>query len=101
MSKGRRAFLRIAGAAGLAGIATPAAAFRILPADDYAGILDNACGAENAFHRKLLVEAETALGVELDGPRSEQARLALSSLTCPRCGCGVLAELMAPERVPF
>jgi hypothetical protein len=101
MSNGRRAFLRIAGAAGLAGIATPAAAFRILPAEDYAGILDNACGSENAFHRRILSDAEAALGVKLDGPQAEQARLALSSLTCPRCGCGVLAELMAPEKVPF
>jgi hypothetical protein len=108
MNGGRRAFLRAAGAAGIAGLATPAAAFRLVPAEDYAGVVRNACGAEAALHRQVLAEAERALGVALDGPRAEEARRALASLTCPNCGCGVLAELTgidpggtSGDRAPF
>lgn len=108
MRHGRRAFIRIAGAAGIAGLATPAAAFRLVPAEDYAGVARNACGTEAALHRQVLAEAERTLGVALDGPRAEEARRALASLTCPSCGCSVLAELTGIEpggtpgdRAPF
>lgn len=76
-----------------------------MPAEDYAGIARNACGAEEALHRQVPAEAERALGAPLDGPRAEEARRALASLTCPNCGCAVLAELTGidpgADRAPF
>ena len=92
---GRRHFLRLAAgvAAGTAGLAAgPAGAFRIVPSEDYAKIVENACGASTA-HAKILADAEKSLGVKLGEPG---AAAILAQVRCPICGCPVMPSV-APD----
>src|SRR5437868_2677538 len=92
-ASGRRHFLRLAAgvAAGTAGLAAGRAdAFQIMPAEDYAKIVENACGAGNAVHARLLADAEKSLGVKPGDPGADAL---LSQVRCPYCGCPVLPDV--------
>lgn len=87
----RRDVLRLSGAlsafaAGLA-VAGPAAAFQLLPAEDYAGVIEDSCGAANKLHRAMVTEVERQLGISLD---DAQARQVIAAVQCPNCGCSIL-----------
>lgn len=87
----RRHILRALGAAIAGGAAAtlsgPAAAFRVIPADDMKGVLDEGCGA-TAYHRRLIDEAVQASGVTLS---DEQRTALLAQLSCPTCRCPLAA----------
>ncbi|UEM22623.1 hypothetical protein JL100_007705 [Skermanella mucosa] len=100
----RRDVLRLSGAlstfaAGLA-IAGPAGAFQLLPAEDYAGVIEDSCGAANRLHRAMVTEVERQLGVSLD---DAQARRMIEAIQCPNCGCSILKGFAeaAPGDAPF
>lgn len=78
-----------AAGSGVALAARPAQAFRVLPGDDYARVIESSCGA-TAEHRRLLDEASRALGVQLS---DQQSASVLAQLKCPYCGCPLVATL--------
>ena len=86
----RRSLLRWLGLGALgAAAARPAAAFQLLPAQDYAAMVETSCGA-TAHHRELLERAQARLGVALDRTQMSQA---LAALRCPTCGCPLTAAI--------
>jgi len=94
--KSRRAFFRtlaataVGGAAG-ALTAGEAAAFRLLPADDYAAMLENSCVADSqANHRQILDDVKKELGIDLT---EEEAQKILAQMSCPFCGCNLQQAL--------
>mgnify|MGYP006894105037 FL=1 len=100
----RRDVLRLSGAlsafaAGLA-VAGPAGAFQLLPAEDYAGVIEDSCGAANQLHRAMVAEVERQLGVSLD---DTEARRMIEAIQCPNCGCSILKGFAeaAPVDAPF
>lgn len=93
----RRSLLRWLGLGALgAAVARPAAAFQVMPSGDYAAMVETSCGA-NAYHRRLLEEAEARLGVSLDEAQTAQA---LAALRCPTCGCPLIAAAAPAEPPP-
>ena len=60
--------------------AGPARAFRFDPAGDYAGVIEDSCGAANKVHRDMVAEVERRLGVSLS---DEQSRQLIASVQCP------------------
>jgi len=94
----RRSVLRWLGlgalGAGTAAAGRPAAALQVLPAGDYATIIEAGCGA-SAYHRQLLEKAQAALGVSLS---EDQTKQALAALTCPSCGCPLVAAAATPDQ---
>lgn len=103
VTKSRRLFLRAAALAG-AGVglaaAGPALAFRLLPADDFSGVIENACTEESQVHAKVLADIQKELGIQLS---EEEAKLVLAQLRCPSCGCSMLeaASKVAPDQSGF
>jgi len=95
----RRALLGRAAlaAAGLALAPSAALAFRLESADDYRGLVDNACGAETETHRALLAEVEQQLGMKLS---EEEAQEIIGQLSCPSCGCTLLAAYQGGLTAP-
>jgi hypothetical protein len=91
----RRQFLFGLGAfcASSVAAARPAAAFQVVPTDDYARMIDHSCGV-NSYHRQLLEEAETRLGVTLTEAQMAQA---LAALKCPICGCPLVTAEATPD----
>lgn len=86
----RRAFLRAAALMGAgAGLfaAAPASAFRLLPADDYAAMIENGCLTEKQIHEKILADVQAQLGIKLS---EEEAQKILDQMRCPFCGCNML-----------
>ncbi|WP_157619176.1 hypothetical protein [Skermanella stibiiresistens] len=98
----RRDVLRIAGgisaAVAVISIAGPASAFQYLPAEDYAGVIEDSCGASNKVHGAMVAEVERELGVTLD---DSQARQLIAAVTCPLCGCSILQGFTDAARAPF
>lgn len=93
-----RAFGALLAGATAAGMARPAAAFRVLDGKDLRAVLDEGCGA-TAYHRRVLEETAAALGTDLT---AEQRRAALASLPCPTCGCNLVqAAALADGAAPF
>ena len=93
----RRRILRWLGLGTLgAAAARPAAAFQLLPAGDYATMVETSCGA-SAYHRDLLEKAEARLGVTLS--EAQMAR-ALSALRCPTCGCPLIVAAAGTPAPP-
>lgn len=101
--KSRRVFLRAAAlaGAGVAGVAAaPALAFRLLPADDYAGMIENACVDESQVHAKILADVQKELGIQLS---EDEAQQVLRQMRCPFCGCNMLeaAKSATPTQPSF
>ena len=76
-----------------AAVARPAAAFQVVPADDYARLIDHSCGGSD-IHRRLLEEAEARLGVTLTQAQRSQA---LAAMKCPICGCPLVTAEATPD----
>ncbi len=102
-AKSRRVFLRAAALAG-AGVgavaAGPALAFRLLPADDYAAMIENACTDETQVHAKILSDVQKELGIQLT---EDEAQQVLKQMRCPFCGCNMLeaAKSATPTQPGF
>jgi hypothetical protein len=98
----RRDVLRLAGGSLLAlatlVIAGSARAFRFDPAEDYAGIIEDSCGAANKVHRDMVAEVERQLGISLS---DEQARQLIAAVQCPYCGCSILKGVADAGQAPF
>ncbi len=89
----RRQFLFGLGALCASSVAGTAAAFQVMPTDDYAGMIDHGCGV-NSTHRRLLDEAAARLGVTLTEAQRAQA---LAALKCPFCGCPLVTAALTPD----
>ena len=100
--RSRRDVLRLAGGsmAGLIALAVagPARAFRLDPAGDYAGIIEDSCGAANQVHRGVIAEVERQLGISLS---DEEARQVIAAVQCPYCGCSILKGFADAGQTPF
>jgi hypothetical protein len=100
--RSRRDVLRLAGGsmAGLIALAVagPARAFRLDPAGDYAGIIEDSCGAANQVHRGMIAEVERQLGISLS---DEEARQVIAAVQCPYCGCSILKGIADASEAPF
>lgn len=81
-----RAFGALIAGAAAAGLARPAAAFRVVDGNDLRAVLDEGCGS-TAYHRRALADAAAGLGTDLT---PEQRRMVLASLPCPTCGCNLV-----------
>ena len=87
----RRLFLRSAATATLAApavlVAGQAQAFRLLPQDDFATMLENSCVADSQQqHQKILADVQKELGIKLD---ESEAQEMLKQMSCPFCGCNL------------
>jgi len=100
--RSRRDVLRLAGGSLLAltalVIASPARAFRFDPAEDYAGVIEDSCGAANKLHRDMVAEVERQLGISLS---DEQALQVIAAVQCPYCGCSILKGVADAGQAPF
>jgi hypothetical protein len=100
--RNRRDVLRLAGSSLLAlaalVIAGPARAFRYDPAEDYAGVIEDSCGAANKIHRDMVAQVERQLGISLS---DEQARQVIAAVQCPYCGCSILKGVADASQAPF
>ena len=100
--RNRRDVLRLTGGSLLAlailVIAGPAKAFRFDPAEDYAGVIEDSCGAANKVHRDMVAEVERQLGISLS---DEQARQLIAAVQCPYCGCSILKGAADAGQAPF
>jgi len=100
--RSRRDVLRLVGgsSAGLIALAVagPARAFRFDPAGDYAGVIEDSCGAANKVHRDMVAEVERRLGISLS---DEEARRIIAAVQCPNCGCSILTGVADAGQAPF
>jgi hypothetical protein len=100
--RSRRDVLRLAGGslAGLVALAAagPARAFRFDPTGDYAGVIEDSCGAANKVHRDMIAEVERQLGISLS---DEEARQFIAAVQCPYCGCSILKSFADAGGSPF
>lgn len=101
--RNRRDVLRLAGGSLLGlivlAVAGPARAFRFDPAGDYAGVIEDSCGAANKVHRDMIAEVERQLGISLS---DEEARQVIAAVQCPYCGCSILKGVVADAgQTPF
>ena len=75
------------GGAALLTLSGPARAFRLLPEEDFAPQLTEACAVDTSrSHAELLAEVQKELGIELD---QETAQAILAQMSCPNCGCNL------------
>ena len=79
-------------------VASPAKAFRFDPAEDYAGVIEDSCGAANKVHRDMVAEVERRLGISLS---DEQALQVIAAVQCPYCGCSILRGVVDAGQAPF
>lgn len=86
----RRRALTLSLALAFSGAAGSARALTWQEADaEAAFLLENRCGT-SAYHERLIAEVEKAL----DGRKlsDEERKIVLAQLTCPACGCQVMAS---------
>ena len=76
----------------------PPEAFRFDPAEDYAGVIEDSCGAANKVHRDMVAEVERQLGISLS---DEEARQVIAAVQCPYCGCSILKGVADAGQAPF
>jgi hypothetical protein len=89
-----RGLLGLAAAGLAAGGAGPALAFRQVPDGEADAMLGRACGGLREIHREIVAKVERELGVRLS---EDQGREIASRMSCPHCGCPMLAALRDAE----